>query len=81
LEIEGREPSQREEEHSHGTCRYLGEDNMGHMGLTLWALTVKIQLLLSLVNNFPMILQVSNHTLPFVNMIFLKSLKMNTMDG
>jgi len=39
LEIEGREPSQRGEEHSHGTCRYLGEDNMGHMGLTLWALT------------------------------------------
>ena len=22
------------------TCRYIGEGNMGHMGLTLWALTV-----------------------------------------
>ena len=44
LEIEGSEPSQREKEHSHGTCRYLGEDNMGHMGLTLWALTPPFKL-------------------------------------
>jgi len=34
----------RREEHSNGTCRYLGEDNMGHMGLTLWALTPPFKL-------------------------------------
>ena len=26
------------------TCRYIGEGNMGHMGLTLWALTPPFKL-------------------------------------
>ena len=34
-----RERAIQEREHSHMTYRYIGEDNMGHMGYTLWALT------------------------------------------
>ena len=42
-EIEG-ESQQEPERESTVTCRYIGEGNMGHMGLTLWALTPPFKL-------------------------------------
>ena len=42
-EIEG-ESHREPEGESTVTCRYIGEGNMGHMGLTLWALTPPFKL-------------------------------------